>query len=310
MQHLRRIFGGLLVLAALTLSACGGSDEHGSPAASSGGSAAESRASAPESLKDGVLNVYADGAYPPYAYLDKDGKTMLGMETELLDALGEKLGVKTRYHSIKFDAMIPAIANGRADLMIMGMADTAERRKQVDFIDLYKTTMRVVAQKGNPANLSLGDDPAAPQLENLCGKTVAVATGGQQEQTAKVLDANCKRAGKPGLKSLVFSVATQEYLAVKTRRADFSLMVPANADFFVKANPAYEIVPGSFPTPGARFTGWILAKDNGALQDRLLQAINELIDDGTWTKILAKWGVSETDAVVPPLRNGRPANVS
>ncbi len=65
---------------------------------------------------------------------------------------------------------------------------------------------------------------------------------------------------------------------------------------------------GSFPTPAARYTGWILAKDNRALQDQLIGVINELIDDGTWTELLAKWGVSESDAVIPPLRNEQPTN--
>lgn len=300
MHHLRKISVGLSLVATLALSACGSAGSSNAPA-TTGGSAA------PASLRDGALNVFADGAYPPYEYLDKDGKTMLGMEVEMLDAISKKLGVQITYQNMQFDGMIPALANGRADLMIMGMADTDKRREQVDFIDLYKTTMRVVTQTGNPAQLTLGNDPANPDMMSLCGRKAAVTTGGQQEQTVKVLSDNCVKAGKPAIESQAYPQNTQEYLAVKNGRADFDLFVPANADYFVKNNTGYEVIPGSFPTPGARFTGWIVAKNNKELGDTLVRVINELIADGTWAQLLGKWGVTQADAVIPPLRNGQPS---
>ncbi len=296
MHCLPKIIAGPLLVAALALSGCG--DSGGGNSATTGGG---------QSLEDGVLDVFAVVDYPPYTYVDKDGKTMRGMEIEMLDAISEKLGVKVAYHNMQFDAMIPAINNHRADLMVMAMADSADRRKQVDFIDLYRTTLRVITREGNPTNLTLGT-PDSPDVLNLCGHSIATTTGGQQEQEAKWLNDECGKAGKPPIEMQSYTDNSQEYLAYKTGRADFGLMVPANADYFIKNNPGYEMIPGSFPTPAARYTGWILAKDNRALQDQLIGVINELIDDGTWTELLAKWGVSESDAVIPPLRNEQPTN--
>ncbi|MGW2651430.1 ABC transporter substrate-binding protein [Streptomyces sp. NPDC001393] len=299
MRHTRnKIFGGWLVAATLMLSACGSQSSGSSPAGGGGGRTGSS---------DGVLRVLADGIYTPYEFLDKDGHTMHGLEVEMLAAISKKLGVKVEYQNMQFDAMIPALANGRADLMIMAMADTPARRKQVDFIDLYKTTYRVVTRAGNPAHLHLGADQAHLDLTNLCGHSAAVTTGSQQEQEAKILNETCAKAGKPSIKIQAYTQTSQEYLAVKNGRADFDMFVPANGAYFVKTTPGYELLPYSFPNPEARYTGWIVAKNNKALQGKLLRVINELINDGTWGKLLAKWGVSKTDAVIPPLLNSRPA---
>src|SRR5881397_3053542 len=111
MHRMRKFAALTLVPGLLALSACGSSS-------GANGSAGATGAGEPAELKDGVLNVFADGTYVPYEFLDKDGKTMEGMEVEMLDAISKKLGVKIKYQNMQFDGMIPAIANKRADLMI------------------------------------------------------------------------------------------------------------------------------------------------------------------------------------------------
>ncbi len=294
-SKVRWCLSGLLAMAML-LSACGGNSDPGSMETTA----------AQDVPQDGVLNVLADGQYAPYAYLDTDGETMIGMEAELVAAIADKLGVEVEYQNMPFDSMIPAIANGRADLMIMGMADTEERRQQVDFIDLYRTTMRVVTREGNPSGIDLGPDPADLDVMGLCGFSAAATTGGQQEQTIQAISAECQDAGLDGIELLAFKEYSQEILAVKNGRVDFNLMVPAVAEFFLRENPDMEVLPGSFPRPGSAFTGWILAKDNTALQDQVLDAMDELVADGTWTDIMGQWGLTEADLVIPPTRNLEP----
>lgn len=256
-------------------------------------------------LEDGVLNVLADGMYAPYAYFDSDGKTMLGVEAEMLDTIAEELGVTVRYQNMQFDSMIPAISNRRADIMIMSMADTAERRKQVDFIDLYKSTMRVTTLVGNPGDVDLGDDPASLDLMGLCGHTASVTTGGQQEATLKQISEDCIAADLEPVDVLPFTEYSQEILAVKNGRVDFNLMTPAVAEYFLRSNPDMEAIPGSFAQEGAEFTGWILAKENDDLQRQVLAAIDDLIADGTWMRVMGQWGLTESDLVIPPTQNGQ-----
>jgi polar amino acid transport system substrate-binding protein len=305
MEKLRKVCLGALVLCTggFALSACGSSASSSDESAGGGASTAGAQVAA---LKDGALDVFSSGDYPPYSYLDKDGKTMHGMENEMLELIAKKLGVQLKYHVAQFDTMIPGIANRRADLMVMAMADTTERRQQVDFIDLYKTNYRVVTRKGNPSGLQLGADPAKADPMGLCGKKGAAVTGSGMESTLKILSANCTKAGKPAIKLLAFPVGTQEYLSVKTGRADFDLFVPANADFFLKSNTDLEALPGSFANPQTGYTGWIVGKHSTDLQTKVIGAINALIDEGSWGRLLAKYGVGETDAVLPPLRNGQP----
>lgn len=285
-----------LVVLALGLTSCGSSTD----------SRGDSDSDTPSSLQDGTLDVFSSGDYPPFSYLDTDGKTMLGMEKDMLDAIGPKLGVDVKYQIVPFDTTIPGIANGRGDMLIMSMSDTEERRKQVDFIDLYNTSFRVLTRQGNPSGINLGDDQDKADPLGLCGKTGAAVTGSQMEASLTVVSQECVEAGREPVETLIFPIGTQEYLSVKTGRADFDLMQPAQARYFLEQNADMEALPGSFKMPGVNFTGWVFSKDNKDLQDKVHAAINELVEEGTWAEILGNYGLSENDAVIPPLRNGAP----
>lgn len=295
----------LVTVAGLALAACGSSDDDdGGSAASSGGTstsaASGGNVEAPKSIQDkGFIDIEALDNYPPYTYADDSGK-MQGIEVDMMDAIAAKMGVKPRWHNMKFEAMIPAIANRRNDLMVMGMADTADRRKTVDFLDLYKTGMYVMTRKGNPENLS---------SDNLCGRKIAVTTSSLQETVATDLAEECEKEGKPKLQIMAFQDNAQEYLAVTNGRADGDLVDGPNGAYFVKTNPKWELLPGLIPLGDVKYTGWIMAKGNTELRDALMQSIDALIKDGTWGEIVKEHGIEEL-ALTPPLFNGAPVPAS
>lgn len=260
-------------------------------------------------LDDGTLDVFTSADLPPFSYHSSDGTTVVGLETDLLAAIADKLDVGVEYRIAPFDTMIPGINNNRADVMVMAMVDTPERREQVDFIDLYKTNVRVLTRAGNPVGLDLGSDPAAPDPLGLCGRTGAAVTGSQQEAFYRKISEWCLEAGRDPISPLIFSVGTQEYLAVKSGRADFNIQNAANAAYFLERNPDIEAMPGALQPPDAALTGWIFKKGNTELQQEVLGAINALITEGTWAEIFANYGLTENDYLTPPMRNSEPVEV-
>jgi ABC-type amino acid transport substrate-binding protein len=138
----------------------------------------------PSSIKSsGKLSVAADATYAPNEYLAADGKTVIGMDADLAKALGTVLGLNVSIQNATFDAIIPAIQDGRYDLGMSSFTDTADREKQVNFVTYFSAgTSFYVRTDGGPTINSLAD---------LCGQKVAVESGTTQEADAKAQSKKC-----------------------------------------------------------------------------------------------------------------------
>lgn len=266
----------------------------GSSAPSGGGSAAP--IVVPDNIKSkGALDVGVYFNYPPYTYAE--GSTLKGIEADLANAVGAKLGVKVNFHDLAFEAMIPSVANGRMDMLIGPMGDTAERRKTVTFIDTYVEYYQALVKKGNPNKFDIA---------NPCGAKGGEVAASNNLSTVQWLSKKCTDAGKPEISLLTLPDNGGVFQAVMTGRTYFTVQVQAIAKYMVDNTPQLEMQGAPFPSPDAAYSGWIVGKDNTALSAALVGAINALIADGTWGKIMKDAGITES-ALPAPLINGQPA---
>jgi ABC-type amino acid transport substrate-binding protein len=138
----------------------------------------------PAAVKSGgTLTVAADASYAPDEFLASDGKTVIGMDADLADAIGKVLGLKVTVTNVSFDAIIPALQDGRYDLGMSSFTDTADREKSVDFVTYFSAgTSFYVAANGGPDIQTLSD---------LCGHTVAVEAGTTEESDARAQAKKC-----------------------------------------------------------------------------------------------------------------------
>src|SRR6266852_1916024 len=120
-RHDRRIsvripVRGLAVVAVATaalVGACGSSGGGGATATAPPVAVNTSIAgSVPAKYKASGITVATDPTYAPNEFLDKDGKTIIGMDVDLAKALGQVLGVKITVVKAGFDAIIPGLASG------------------------------------------------------------------------------------------------------------------------------------------------------------------------------------------------------
>ena len=95
--------------------------------------AAGGTASAQETVRIGT-----EGAYPPWNETDPAGN-LVGFEVDLGNAMCEKMGVTCEWVAQDWDGIIPALLNGRYDLIMAGMSITEERRQAIEFSDGYVT---------------------------------------------------------------------------------------------------------------------------------------------------------------------------
>ncbi|MGP0225148.1 ABC transporter substrate-binding protein [Paenarthrobacter sp. NCHU4564] len=233
--------------------------------------------------KDGKLTVGTYLYFPPSMFLAQDGKTVIGNDNDLMLAVGKKLGLEVDYQNMDFAALITSLQSGRVEATMAAMNDNAERQKTVDFVDYLMSGIALVIQKGNPAGISSPDD--------LCGKTVATTTGTINQQWAEAQSKKCVEAGKEAVAMFVTDSDTTNQNQLRTGRIDVLLQDLPTAIYLERTidnGKAFEVV--DIPVIQGAPYGIGINKGNPALRDVISEALNALVADGTYGKILEAWG--------------------
>ncbi len=237
-------------------------------------------ASLPEKVKSaGKLVVGMDNTYPPNEYKDDAGQPV-GWEVDLAKAIGDKLGVKTEFAIAKFDNIIPSVSGGKDDYGMSSFTDTTEREQQVDFVNYYSAGILWASAKGKDV------DP-----DNACGLKVAVqSTTYEDTDEVPAKSKACTDAGKAAIQVLRYDTQDDATNAVILGKAD-ALSADSPVTLY-----AISKTGGKLQEAGKTFDeapyGLPVAKGS-ELTPVLQKTVQALIDDGTYGKILDKWGVSD-----------------
>jgi polar amino acid transport system substrate-binding protein len=233
----------------------------------------------PQAIRDkGTLQVGSDIEYAPVESYDTDGKTVIGMDADIANAVGKQLGITFTFHNATFKGLITSLRSKRYDVIISAMSDTKDRQKEVDFVDYFTAGTSIVVQKGNPKGIH--------SLDDFCGKTVAVQQTTTQDDVA---EAQKKKCGANTLHILKFDTDPLALLQVKEGRA-----VADMNDFPVAA---YNVAQGNdFEVVGEQIEagpyGIAVRKEDTQLRDALQKAMQAIIDNGTYAAIMEKWHVT------------------
>ena len=261
LHNLAALIAGLGLLAG-----CGGEDEAQQAAP------AEPAAPALEVLRVGV-----EGAYPPFSFVDKDGK-LGGFDIDIAYALCAEMNMRCELITQDWDGMIPALLAKKYDAIIASMSITEERKQKVAFSDrYYRSPARFIHKKGATDTISAA---------GLAGKQVGVQRGTVSDRfiTGTFGEAvNIKRYG------------TQEeaYLDLEAARLDMIF-----ADAFVlleflgsERGAPYEFIGESYTDPAYFGEGIGIAtrKEDSALVSRLNAAIAALRANGEYDRLRARY---------------------
>ena len=285
------VFLFIAVLAAGCGSGTGTSTGTTSPASPSG-EVSSIAAQVPAAVKaKGTLAVAADATYAPNEFIGSDGHTVVGWDADLAKALGQVLGLKINMVNATFDTIIPGLVSGKYQLGMSSFTDTKARQATVDFVTYFVagTSFYVKANGG----------PSITSLAGLCGHKVAVEKGTTQQADAQAQASKCQSAGKP-VTVEIFNDQNAVNLALSSGRADVAMADSPVAAYQVKQSG------GTFKLSGQPYGtapyGIAIPKNNGMAKP-VLAALKHLMANGTYMKILDKWGVQE-GAISNPAING------
>jgi polar amino acid transport system substrate-binding protein len=271
---------------ALLLAACGSNNNSSSSTGTTSGGVSDLGKQLPASIQQSKkINAGSDVAYAPVEFFKEGTQEVQGIDWDLAQALGSKLGVTFTFANTTFDGIIPALKAKRFDVIMSAMSDTPERQKEVDFIDYFNAGTSILVKKGNPEGIQ--------SLDDLCGKTIALQKGTTQVDVATAQQSKCTAAGKPKINVLTYDKDTDAQLQVRSGRA-----VADMNDFPVAAYAAQTLGGGSeFEVVGQQIEagpyGIGVRKDDTQLRDALQAALKAVIADGTYDQILQKWNVTQ-----------------
>lgn len=262
----------------------GSSSSSGSPAAAAAGSASGGSSlagSVPAAIKAaGSLSFATAALGEPISYVDQSTGKITGIEPTIVADVAQLLGLPVTTQKIAFASLVPALQTKRVDVGANGLTDTTLREGQVDFVDYATTWSDIVVQKGNPAGIKTAND--------LCGKKIVVLVGAAQAAYAESLKQSCPQAGRTAPTVTTSTDAAQISLAVETGQVDATITSHATSDSNVAASGGkLAEVPGVKLIPS--YVGFIFTKGS-ALIGPFQKALNELIQNGTYAKIMAQYG--------------------
>jgi polar amino acid transport system substrate-binding protein len=235
----------------------------------------------PAAIKSkGSLTIALDATYAPDEFIAPDGSTIVGMDADLSYAIAQVLGLKAKLVNATFSTIIPGIQSGKYDMGASSFTDTLARQKVVDFVDYFTAGEGFYTKSGSGTKFN--------GLASLCGHTVAVEDGTTEQTDAQTQATACTKAGKTTVTVLSFGNQSQANLAVSSGRAQVGFadsqvagyIVSTSNGVFVDSGTAFEVAP----------YGLALPKGNG-MAGPVEAAVNQLIQNGTYTQILTKWGV-------------------
>ncbi len=242
------------------------------------------KAKLPKKVQDaGKIIVGVDSTYPPNESLDADGKTVVGMDVELFDAVAARMGVKTEWQSTQFASILNGIAANKYDAGVSSFTITKDRLASVNMVSYLSVGTQWVVPKGNPKAFVQTDST------KWCGMSLAVQKGTTQEDEVNAANAKCAPDKK--ITPLVFDDQGMVTNALVSGRAAAMAADTPIALYAVKQN-SDKIEPLG-DVYGAAPYGFVVNKSNTDFAAAIAQATKDIKTSGQYDAILAKYGVSK-----------------
>ncbi|MFE4453850.1 ABC transporter substrate-binding protein [Streptomyces sp. NPDC056796] len=296
----------LLTVAALSLTACGSGDPAASPAAAAGrgktptadvvSSVRRNDAAAkllPEKVRSaGTLSLASSVGAPPGAFYEEDGKTLAGADIDFADAVARALGLELKREVASFEAILPALGSGKYDVGTGNFGVTDERRKTIDFVTYINDGQGFAVRDDS-------DLKEITDLTQLCGLTVGTGAGTTFEATLEENRHRCADAGEKPYEVRTYADQAAVWISLQQGRSDVLMSTINGLRYAVTQQEGLR-----FLNEFKRLDVGFAFRKGTPLAPAFQAAVNGLKDDGTYDRILEKWGTSEsaidTSRISPP----------
>ncbi len=227
-------------------------------------------------LKAGTLTVGSDTAFPPFESIS-NGEAV-GFDVDLIKEVAQRLELEAEIQSAALDTIFTSLAARKFDAVISAVTIKDERKKTVDFTDPYFTADLSVSVRNADAESTTG-------IEDLADKTVGVQASTTSEDCAKTLKADGE------LKDFrSYDTIPDAFTDLAAARVDAVIIDLPTAQQIVEQRSGLRVVQA---IRTKEEYGIAVAKHNPNLRVAINEALKEIRDDGTYTRLFVKWFKTE-----------------
>ena len=246
------------------------------------------------------IRIGTEGAYPPWNNLNAAGE-LEGAEIDFGNEACKRMGADCEWVTQDWDGIIPALLNGKYDIIIAGMSITEERKQKVNFTDGYMNDgarfwvlkdsgladLSVAGMKKVNMNNAGGKEQAAvgQLIAAMNGKTVCV-----QSSTTHANFVEQYMAGAVELK--LYQTVDDHNIDLAAGRCDAILSDVASAIDFMETDQGSNAAftgPTFSGGPWGDGVGGAIRKEDTDILEMWNKVIAEMAADGTTATITQKW---------------------
>ena len=249
----------------------------------------------------GTLRVGSQQTFPPVEFREPGKSEVVGVSADLLAEVARRLGLRLEYIQGEYASLIPGVEADRFDIASGGISDTEEREQKLDFVNYMYSGGAMMTLAENSALAG------ARTIDDFCGRTTATLLGSRVIMGAvEAASERCTKGGKRPIKTEQLPSAPDARMQLDLKRVDaymgdFPALVYMGSQFPGR----YRIVGGNYIlTP--YITSWAFAKNRSALRDAVQRVTQEMVKDGSYRKLMDKWGVG--GGALPEISINLPAN--
>lgn len=228
----------------------------------------------------GTLSIGIDLTYPPYDYMD--GGNPAGFDVEVVQAIAERMKLKTKFLDTRFENLILGVRGSQFDVIASMLYVKPDRAKQIEFIPYVKTGVSIAATAKSGLSFAT--------FKDLCGHVVGSIKGAAWlEEIAKLNKTDCKDKQIDSREFPTSPEATQALLSgnidAQIDDSAFLAVAAKKVSGRVKITSAEQLYPV--------VVGLGVRKDNSLLADEIRKALKELKADGSYDALLKAYNVAK-----------------
>jgi len=234
-------------------------------------------------ITPGTVVDCVDIEYPPMEYFPSadvtDPAQAIGFDVDSAKAVVQLWGLKIEIRNTAFDVLIPDLQAGRCDIVWTALFVNAKRLAVAEAVPYLATGHVIMVAAGNPTGIKTLDD--------LCGKSVSIQSGGLVEEEINKQSKACTDAGKPAIDVQGYPTVAEEFQQIVTGRVPAVWETDtAVADWMVKNPGKYEI---AFVVSRDDAYGVYFQKNKPDLATALAATLTAIKADGSWAAIATKY---------------------
>lgn len=220
------------------------------------------------------LTVGANIGNVPWEFQDENGD-YVGFEIDLVNQIGDRLGMDVEIINIPFSGLFSAVQSGRIDIALSSITVTERRLESVAFVQPYYDSAQ---------SLTVDSDSNISTLADLQGRVVAVDTGSTGDMWTTE---NAARYGIGEIRR--FEGLVPAMLDVQSGRVDGYISDIPGLEYFIRDKPYFKVVQRI--ETGERYS-MVLARGN-PLADQVNDVLTELKRSGFVAELHRSWFGSE-----------------